>query len=83
MAATTLKLQATVNGQTVTLAEIATANATAGLVPGDVATSIAIPLTRPVKIDSGTAINMVSVQNASQTIATATVHLMTEAIDGV
>ena len=81
MAATTLKLQATVNGQVVTIAEIATANATS--IAGDVATSIAFPLAKPIKVDAGTAINMVTVQNAAQSIAAATVHLITEAIDGV
>lgn len=77
----TAKIQATVNGATVTLAEVAICDIS--IATGSVMTNnqtVTLALTRPVKINPGTAVNLVTVQNAGATagsIASACVHYFT------
>jgi len=78
----TVKLQGTVNGQTVTFAELALADFPT-LLSGNLTNqqAIAFPLTRPIKVDAGTAINLVVVTptTSASFIASATVHTISQA----
>jgi len=70
------KVQGTINGQTVTLAEVDLSDS--AIIANFISGHIALPLTRPVKLDAGTAINLVTVQGHTSSIATATVHTITQ-----
>lgn len=70
--ADTAKIQATINGTVVTIAEIAlSVNAS---ISGFETEAISGNFTRPLLIDAGTAINLVTVQSGTDPIASACVY---------
>ena len=71
MVNSTAKIQVTVNGQTVTIGEVALPVPTVSALG---AQQFALSLDTPLKIDAGTAINFVTSQGGTASIATATVH---------
>lgn len=73
MANETAKVQAIVNGQTVTLAEVALINA-GTQVTAETAQSVSLALPYPVKVDAGTTLRLVVVLTGSTSITSAAVH---------
>lgn len=76
MAIQTAKIQATIDGQTVTIAEVALASSGALAPVTDLMNDqvIAISFDRPIKIDPGTAINLVTAQDVDSCVFSACLH---------
>jgi len=78
MANQTAKIQGTINGQTVTIAEVAIADI-AGLNMNSNQQVCSLNLSRPIKVDAGTAINLVVSHATATAISTACVHTISKA----
>lgn len=79
MAIQTGKIQATINGQTVTIAEVALAINVSTVLATPVSQDEVISLSfdRPIKVDAGTAINLVTANDVATTVFTASIGTIT------
>ena len=79
MAVATAKIQATINGVVTTIGEVAIADVSNLVNATATSQAVAMSLSRPIRVDKGTAINLVTVQNSGvgiSTIASGTVHVI-------
>lgn len=79
MTSAELEIQATVNGQTVTIGKISTPDNAAGLFSAANNAEIAMALSRPIKVDAGTAINLVLSGGGGTLYAAGVVHTISQA----